>query len=103
MGDFYKSIDAVVRFCKQQAPFDGVLGFSQGAFLGTVLMILQRQGMVLTSMPRIRFCIMFAGIHTSNATYGALLDAAAPYSWPCLQCCSQVDPWMAVQQPVVAC
>ena len=97
MGDFYKSVDAVVRFVQQQAPFDGVVGFSQGAFLGTLLMILQRQGMVLQSVPRLRFCIMFAGIHTSNATYGALLDAAAPYSWPCLQCCSERDPWIPVR------
>lgn len=96
MGDFYKSINTVVCFCHQQAPFDGVIGFSQGAFLGTLLMVLQRQGMVLQSLPRLRFSIMFAGIHTSNATYGALMDAAAPYSWPCLQCCSQRDPWIPV-------
>lgn len=93
MGDFYKSIVHVARFLKDQQPFDGVLGFSQGAFLGMVLMILQRQGVILRGVPRLRFCIFFAGIHTSNATYAALLDAAAPYNWPCVQFCSNTDPW----------
>ncbi|OMO72985.1 Serine hydrolase FSH [Corchorus olitorius] len=42
-------------------PFDGFLGFSQGAMLSAALPGMQRDGLALTKVPKIKFLILISG------------------------------------------
>ncbi|KAB1998399.1 hypothetical protein ERO13_D12G081200v2 [Gossypium hirsutum] len=45
----------------KSGPFDGFLGFSQGALLSAALPGMQRDGLALTRVPRIKFLIIISG------------------------------------------
>lgn len=45
----------------KQGPFDGLLGFSQGAIISAALPGLQAAGMALTKVPKIKFLIIIGG------------------------------------------
>ncbi|XP_074378410.1 uncharacterized protein LOC141719951 [Apium graveolens] len=49
--------ETMVKF----GPFDGVLGFSQGAYVAAALPILQAQGMALTKVEAIKFVVVISG------------------------------------------
>lgn len=51
----------------KHGPFDGLIGFSQGAFLSAALASLQEKGHVLASSPPLRFTIIISGGVLSNS------------------------------------
>lgn len=64
-----ESLDKVDEISKQCGPFDGIMGFSQGAALAALLAGMQQRSQksesvaaVLASQPPLRFVICFAGI-----------------------------------------
>eukprot|EP00891_Asterochloris_glomerata_P007178 jgi/Astpho2/7178/fgenesh1_pg.00113_%23_20_t len=46
---------------KELGPFNGIMGFSQGAACASTVVALQRQGRMLQDEPQFKFCIFFAG------------------------------------------
>ncbi|CAI9116196.1 OLC1v1017285C3 [Oldenlandia corymbosa var. corymbosa] len=61
----YENFDECLAFVEdymiQHGPFDGLLGFSQGAILSAALPGLQEQGVALTKVPKIKFLIIIGG------------------------------------------
>ena len=68
---YAESIDFVRTVIETDGPFDGVLGFSQGATIATLLCLAS------ASAPPFRFAILFSGFFPRDATAGALVPAAA--------------------------
>ncbi|CAK9149009.1 unnamed protein product [Ilex paraguariensis] len=63
----------------KHGPFDGLLGFSQGAILSAALPGLQAKGVALAKVPRINFLIIIGGAKLKNASlaekaYSSLVD-----------------------------
>ncbi|MCO5570644.1 hypothetical protein L7F22_024371 [Adiantum nelumboides] len=54
-------IQFISDFMEKHGPFDGIVGFSQGAFLSAALAGMQQQGLALTSIPQLRFVIVISG------------------------------------------
>lgn len=54
-------IEFITDFMEKNGPFDGLVGFSQGAYLSAALAGMQEQGLALTSIPPLRFVINISG------------------------------------------
>uniref|UniRef100_A0A8D0L5K3 Esterase OVCA2 n=1 Tax=Sphenodon punctatus TaxID=8508 RepID=A0A8D0L5K3_SPHPU len=63
-----ESLDAVAKVFAEQGPFDGLVGFSQGAALVAMLCTLQQQGD--TRFP-FDFAIIIAGFKSQAAAHGS--------------------------------
>ncbi|WCJ35690.1 hypothetical protein M5689_016933 [Euphorbia peplus] len=59
--NFEKCLDYIEDIMIEQGPFDGLLGFSQGAILSAALPGLQAKGVCLTRVPKIQFLIIIGG------------------------------------------
>ncbi|KAK9096997.1 hypothetical protein Sjap_022494 [Stephania japonica] len=61
----YRNLDECFAFIEdymiKHGPFDGLLGFSQGAILSAALPSLQAAGVALTKVPKIKFLIIISG------------------------------------------
>ena len=79
------SVDRVKRCVADDGPFDGVLGFSQGATLAALL--------CLAEPDLFRFAVCFAGFLPRDATVRAPFDAAtaAPNPTPTFHCFGDSD------------
>ena len=79
------SVDRVKRCVADDGPFDGVLGFSQGATLAALL--------CLAEPDLFRFAVCFAGFLPRDATVRAPFDAAtaAPNLTPTFHCFGDSD------------
>eukprot|EP01018_Ginkgo_biloba_P039078 Gb_39255 [translate_table: standard] len=56
-----KGLSFIVEYMEKNGPFDGLLGFSQGAVLSAALVGFQMKGVVLKNYPPIRFVICISG------------------------------------------
>ncbi len=63
---------------KLHGPFDGVMGFSQGAATATLLTGMQRSGKALVEHPPVRFLVCFAGIRVRDPNLEKYYAALAP-------------------------
>lgn len=63
--EFDATVDYVLDCYKNHGPFDGILGFSQGAGLGLFLAALQEKGDIATDF---KFAISYSGFYPSNLT-----------------------------------
>ncbi|KAG7668897.1 hypothetical protein Ndes2526B_g00612 [Nannochloris sp. 'desiccata'] len=63
---------------KLHGPFDGVMGFSQGAATATLLTGMQRSGKALTEHPPLQFLVCFAGIRVRDPKLEKYYAALAP-------------------------
>ncbi|KAL3140879.1 hypothetical protein ABBQ32_005414 [Trebouxia sp. C0010 RCD-2024] len=65
------SKDFIEKVFKEQGPFDGVMGFSQGGACASTVAALQRLGVMLQGAPPLKFAIFFAGalIRDRNLSY----------------------------------
>ncbi|CAI9109041.1 OLC1v1008778C1 [Oldenlandia corymbosa var. corymbosa] len=74
---FNKSFDEAISYIEEQmiklGPFDGVLGVSQGGSVTSTLPGMQKQGVALTKVPKIKFVIIISG-----AKLGGLLFPSSP-------------------------
>lgn len=63
--EFDSTVDYVLECYKNHGPFDGILGFSQGAGLGLFLAALQEKGDIATDF---KFAISYSGFYPSDVS-----------------------------------
>ncbi|XP_047307022.1 uncharacterized hydrolase C22A12.06c-like [Impatiens glandulifera] len=78
--NFEECLAYIEDYMVNHGPFDGLLGFSQGAILSAALPGLQAKGMALTKVEKMKFLIIIGGAKLLNAS---IADVA--YSSP-IQC-----------------
>ncbi|KAL3355351.1 hypothetical protein AABB24_019426 [Solanum stoloniferum] len=78
--NFEECLEYIEDFMLKNGPFDGVLGFSQGAVLGAAIPGMQRDGVALTKVPKIKFVIIISGAKFGGRTYGIPKLAANAFS-----------------------
>ncbi|KAJ9673956.1 hypothetical protein PVL29_023483 [Vitis rotundifolia] len=59
--NFDECLAYIEDYMIKHGPFDGLLGFSQGAILSAALPGLQAKGLALTKVPKIKFLIIISG------------------------------------------
>lgn len=66
----YTNFDECLQYIEdcmiKDGPFDGLLGFSQGAILSAALPGLQEKGVALTKVPEVKFIIIIGGAKLRN-------------------------------------
>ncbi|XP_073035695.1 uncharacterized protein [Primulina eburnea] len=66
----YQNFDECLAYIEEcmikHGPFDGLLGFSQGAILSAALPGLQANGVCLTKVPKIKFVVIIGGAKFKN-------------------------------------
>uniref|UniRef100_A0A8R1DL08 FSH1 domain-containing protein n=1 Tax=Caenorhabditis japonica TaxID=281687 RepID=A0A8R1DL08_CAEJA len=67
---FDESVTAVVKFIEENGPFDGLLGFSQGASMVHLLIAKAQLGEI--RLPGIRFAIFFSGFLSLSTKHDSL-------------------------------
>ncbi|KAI8536378.1 hypothetical protein RHMOL_Rhmol10G0252300 [Rhododendron molle] len=70
--------DCMIRM----GPFDGLLGFSQGAFLSAALPGMQAEGVALTSVPKIKFVMLICGGKFGGSNFSSPKLAQNAFSSP---------------------
>ncbi|PNW76545.1 hypothetical protein CHLRE_11g467682v5 [Chlamydomonas reinhardtii] len=67
----------LTQLLERQGPFDGLMGFSQGAVMSSALVALQRSGLRprLSALPPLRFCVLFAGMKSRHPQHAAAFAA----------------------------
>ncbi len=58
------TVTHVEQFMKEEGPFDGILGFSQGACCAVLLAGMRQQGLHLQDLPAFKFAIIIGGFPT---------------------------------------
>jgi hypothetical protein len=68
----YKNFDKCLAYIEElmitDGPFDGLMGFSQGAILSAALPGLQAQGVALTRVPKIKYLVIIGGAKFQSPT-----------------------------------
>lgn len=59
-----------------QGPFDGLVGFSQGAVMAAALAAMQKGGAALQGAPALRFVLLFAGARTTFPKHSEAMQAS---------------------------
>ncbi|XP_004490394.1 uncharacterized protein [Cicer arietinum] len=59
--NFDECLQYIEDYIVKHGPFDGLLGFSQGAILSASIPGLQEKGVALTKVPKVKFVIIIAG------------------------------------------
>ncbi|KAL3995376.1 Serine hydrolase (FSH1) family protein [Acanthocheilonema viteae] len=77
---FEESVQAIVDFVQKEGPFDGILGFSQGATLAFLLSALKRKGDLNIDF---KFLILISGFLSRNPEHQKLNEMAQS-NIPCL-------------------
>ncbi|KAH1260159.1 Rhodanese-like domain-containing protein 6 [Glycine max] len=78
--NFEECLVYIEDYMLKNGPFDGLLGFSQGAVLAAALLGLQAQGVALGKVNKIKFLIVISGAKFGGRKYGMPKLAANPYS-----------------------
>uniref|UniRef100_A0A915Q229 Serine hydrolase FSH domain-containing protein n=1 Tax=Setaria digitata TaxID=48799 RepID=A0A915Q229_9BILA len=84
---FDESVQAVVDFARKEGPFDGILGFSQGATLAFLLSALKTNGDVDINF---RFLILISGFPSRYQEHQKLIKIPQP-NLPCLHVYGETD------------
>ncbi|KAI8536287.1 hypothetical protein RHMOL_Rhmol10G0245700 [Rhododendron molle] len=61
VSNFDKCLPYIEDYMIKHGPFDGLMGFSQGAVISATLPGLQSQGLALTKVPKIKYVILMSG------------------------------------------
>ncbi|KAI6692138.1 hypothetical protein NL676_019848 [Syzygium grande] len=83
--NFEECIAFIEDFMVKNGPFDGLLGFSQGAALSAALPGMQEEkfaGIGTQKVPKIKFVILFSGAKLGGLKYSAPRLAANAFSTP---------------------
>ncbi|KAG6598715.1 hypothetical protein SDJN03_08493, partial [Cucurbita argyrosperma subsp. sororia] len=78
----------------EHGPFDGLLGFSQGAALAALLPGFQAKGVALTRVPKIKFVIIISGVKLESPSLDAQEAYASSIACPSLHFLSEEDFFM---------
>ncbi|KAH9712806.1 alpha/beta-Hydrolases superfamily protein [Citrus sinensis] len=80
-----ESIAYIEDYMVTHGPFDGLLGFSQGAFIAAASPGMQAEGVAFTKVPKIKFVILIAGAKFLGFKFGQPKLAVNAFSSP-VQC-----------------
>ena len=69
-----KSIELISNTFRDKGPFDGLLGFSQGAAVSLVVAAMQQDGRLLQNFDPLKLCIFIAGFRSRDKDHIAMLD-----------------------------
>ncbi|XP_021662018.2 uncharacterized protein LOC110651116 isoform X2 [Hevea brasiliensis] len=82
----YRNFEECVAYMEDyminHGPFDGLLGFSQGAFLSAAVPSMQAQGVAFTRVPKIKFLVIISGSKFGGYKFGQPKLAANAFSSP---------------------
>ncbi|XP_043804581.1 esterase AGAP003155 isoform X2 [Manihot esculenta] len=84
-SNFEECLAYIENYMIEHGPFDGFLGFSQGAILAAALPGMQKDGVCLTKVPNIKFLIIISGAKLGGSKFGLPKLAANAFSSP-VQC-----------------
>ena len=96
-----KSVTSLGELWEREGPFDGVLGFSQGACLVAVLAARQSQGLLPPGMS-FEFAAVFSGFLPNDPTFAAEIKSAAPVMLPSFHCYGGSDEIISPAQSLEA-
>ncbi|XWS44998.1 hypothetical protein CRYUN_Cryun15aG0098000 [Craigia yunnanensis] len=80
--NFEECIAYIEDYMVKHGPFDGLLGFSQGGMLASVLPSMQREGVAFSKMPKIKFVIIISGFELRELKSGPPKLLVKAYSAP---------------------
>ncbi|XP_014520012.1 esterase CG5412 isoform X1 [Vigna radiata var. radiata] len=80
--NFEECLAYIQDFMLKNGPFDGVLGFSQGAILAAALPGMQAQGVALGKVEKIKFLIVISGAKFGGNKFGMPKLASNAFSKP---------------------
>ncbi|PWA36900.1 serine hydrolase FSH [Artemisia annua] len=80
--NFEECLEKIQEFMLSNGPFDGVLGFSQGALLTAAIPGMQREGVALSKVPKVKFVIMASGAKFGGSKFGIPKLASDAFSTP---------------------
>ncbi|KAK9813275.1 hypothetical protein WJX72_011766 [[Myrmecia] bisecta] len=83
------ALSFITDFISLHGPFDGVMGFSQGTILTSLLVGLQQQGAIMKGLPHFRFCLLFAGLPAGDPALKYVYDE--PLRTPSLHVMGEKD------------
>ncbi|RAL40628.1 hypothetical protein DM860_006698 [Cuscuta australis] len=88
--NFYECLEYIEDCMIKEGPFDGLLGFSQGAILSAALPGLQEKGVALTKVPKIKYLIIIGGAKLRDESI-AEKAYATPITCPCVHFIGEND------------
>ncbi|KAK9761752.1 Ovarian cancer-associated protein 2 [Basidiobolus ranarum] len=96
-------LDYIYNFMKKEGPFDGLLGFSQGATIVAVICAQQQLKLAPEEVNQLKFAIMFSGIKSFYATHVPLFSTKIEL--PSFHSFGQKDTWIvpAMSQELADC
>ncbi|XP_010463129.2 PREDICTED: LOW QUALITY PROTEIN: esterase C25G4.2-like [Camelina sativa] len=80
--NFEECLAYIEDYMIKNGPFDGLLGFSQGAFLTAALPGMQEQGTALTKVPKVKFLVIISGAKIPGLIFGVPKAAVNAFSSP---------------------
>ncbi|KAK6237935.1 hypothetical protein QUC31_003404 [Theobroma cacao] len=83
--NFEECLAFIEDYMIKNGPFDGLMGFSQGAVLSAALPGMQRDGVALTKVPKIKFLILISGAKFGGSKFGHHKLTSTAFSSP-LEC-----------------
>ncbi|OMO72987.1 Serine hydrolase FSH [Corchorus olitorius] len=96
--NFEECLAYIEDYMIYNGPFDGFLGFSQGAVLSAALPGMQRDGLALTKVSKIKFLILISGAKFGGSKFGhtklslTLTAFSSPLELPSLHIIGDLDP-----------
>ncbi|CAL0311866.1 unnamed protein product [Lupinus luteus] len=81
-SNFEESVAYIEDYMLKNGPFDGLLGFSQGAMIAAALSGMQAQGVALGKVDKIKFLIIIAGGKFGGKKFGMPKLASKAFSKP---------------------
>ncbi|KAI3833870.1 hypothetical protein MKX03_002210 [Papaver bracteatum] len=89
--NFEECLEYIQDIMLKQGPFDGLLGFSQGAILSAALPGLQSKGLALTKVPKIKFLIIIGGAMFRSPIAENAYTPSSPVQCPSLHFLGETD------------
>uniref|UniRef100_A0A2P2QL57 UPF0483 protein CBG03338-like n=1 Tax=Rhizophora mucronata TaxID=61149 RepID=A0A2P2QL57_RHIMU len=80
--NFEECMAYIEKYMFNHGPFDGLLGFSQGALISAAVPGMQAQGMAFTRVPKVKFLILISGAKFGGYKFGQPKLAANAFSSP---------------------
>ncbi|CAH2043353.1 unnamed protein product [Thlaspi arvense] len=80
--NFEECLDYIEDYMIKNGPFDGLLGFSQGAFLSAGIPGMQEEGTALTKVPKVKFLVIICGAKYPGLNFGQPKAAVTAFSSP---------------------
>ncbi|KAJ8540147.1 hypothetical protein K7X08_026536 [Anisodus acutangulus] len=82
ISKFEECVQYIEDNMEKYGPFDGVLGFSQGAVVTASMPGMQREGVAFTKVPKIKFVIIISGAKFGGIEFGCPNLAANAFASP---------------------